>query len=63
MAVINRTRAEVEALRSVIINGGKALEVYANIRNPELGAVTDTALAALKVQLDLTIADVTPNAG
>lgn len=61
--VVDRTRAEIEALRTVMINGAKALEVYANVRNFELGTVTDTALAALKVQLDLTVADTTPNAG
>jgi hypothetical protein len=60
MAVANRTRAEIEALRTVVINGAKALEVYANIRNAELATATDTALAALKTQLDLTVADATP---
>lgn len=59
MAVANRTRAEIEALRTVIINGTIALDAYANVRNVAMAAGVDTALAALKVQLDLTVADVT----
>lgn len=60
MAIANRTRAEISTYFTAAVNSTKALEVYlAESRNPALAAGVDTALAALKVQLDLTVADVT----
>lgn len=58
MAIANRTQAELSSLFAVAVSGLKAFEVYrADSRNPALAAGVDTALAALKVQLDLTVAD------
>lgn len=61
MAIANRTTAELQLLQTPLVNGLKALQVYmGDSRNGGLAAGVDTALAAIKVQLDLTIADVTP---
>lgn len=63
MAIVNRTTAEVYALAALLENTLKAVLVYRTVRNTGLDDGVDTALAALKVAVDATIADVTPNAG
>lgn len=60
MSIASRTVAEVYTLTKLLGNVNKAaLEYRSNSRNPALVADLDTALAALKVELDATIADVT----
>lgn len=63
MAIVNRTTAEVYALAALLENTLKAVLVYRTVRNTGLDDGVDTALAALKVAVDATIADATPNAG
>ena len=63
MAIVNRTTAEVYALAALLENTLKAVLVYRTVRNTGLDDGVDTALAALKVAVDATVADATPNAG
>jgi len=61
MAIANRTQAECQALKSAAITALKAVENYlGDSRNPGMAAGVDTALTALKTQLDATVADATP---
>lgn len=58
MAIANRTTAEVQTLKRTMTNTLKLLELYdSDSRNPQLAAGVDTALTALNVQVDATIAD------
>lgn len=60
MSIANQTTAEVYALSGTMGNTLKALMNYrSDSRNPAMVAATNTALAALKPQLDAAIADVT----
>lgn len=64
MAIENRTTAEVYTLTALLGNTEKTVLNYrSESRNPSRNAEVNTALAALKVALDATIADATPNAG
>lgn len=60
MAIINRTQAQKLALANkMAVVHNRVLEAAYN-REVKFATELDTALAALKVELDATIADVTP---
>lgn len=61
MAIANRSTAEVQLLKKNLYNTLKAVENYdSDSRNPSMASATDTLIAALKVQVDATVADATP---
>lgn len=60
MAIANRTQQEKLVLANLLIKCEKLVRRDAHIKGTHRPTDTDTALAALKVQLDATIADSTP---
>lgn len=63
MSIANRTTAEVQLLKLNLRNTLKFIENYdSDSRNPSMVSPADTLIAALKVQVDATVADATPAA-
>ena len=61
MSIANRTVAEIYTLTKLLGNTDlSVLDYRSQSRNPALVTAVDAALAALKTELDATIADVTP---